>query len=109
MNLGGIKVSSIEIERTLNALDEVAETAAIAVSDHSGGPSQLVVYMVLNSEASVNLEEAKKAMQKLISEKLNPLFKIHDVVIIESLPRTASNKVMRRVLRKMFPDTSNAQ
>ncbi len=109
MNLGGIKVSSIEIERTLNALDEVAETAAIAVSDRSGGPSRLVVYMVLNSEASVNLEEAKKTMQKLISEKLNPLFKIHDVVIIESLPRTASNKVMRRVLRKMFPDTSSAQ
>jgi acetyl-CoA synthetase len=30
------------------------------------------------------------------------LFKIHDVVLVKSLPRTASNKVMRRVLRDEY-------
>ncbi len=35
-------------------------------------------------------------MQNLIREKLNPLFKIHDIVKISTLPRTASNKVMRK-------------
>ena len=107
MNLGGIKVSSIEIERTLNVLDNVVETAAIAVSDESGGPSRLVVYTVLESELSVNMDDLKKEMQILIREKLNPLFKIYEVVGIETLPRTASNKIMRRVLRKTFMDTVN--
>jgi len=105
MNLGGIKVSSIELERTLNVLEGVAETAAIAVSDHSGGPSQLVVYAVLESGVSVESEQLCKAMQSLIRDKLNPLFKIQAVVKIESLPRTASNKVMRRVLRNNFLET----
>jgi acetyl-CoA synthetase len=109
MNLGGIKVSSIEIERTLNALEDIAETAAIAVTDHSGGPSQLVIYTVLNAGAILNIEQLRKSMQKLIREKLNPLFKIHEVVEIESLPRTASNKVMRRVLRRMFLEAMSAQ
>jgi len=31
--------------------------------------------------------------------QLNPLFKVHRAVEVPSLPRTASNKVMRRVLR----------
>jgi acetyl-CoA synthetase len=30
------------------------------------------------------------------------LFKVHDVVITGALPRTASNKVMRRVLRAEY-------
>ena len=41
-------------------------------------------------------------MQRAIKRDLNPLFKIHDVVLIETLPRTASNKVMRRELRKDY-------
>jgi len=38
-------------------------------------------------------------MQDAITAELNPLFKIHDVVAVEDLPRTASQKVMRRQLR----------
>ena len=45
-------------------------------------------------------------MQDRIRSALNPLFKIHAVVIAESLPRTASNKVMRRVLRDAFQSGS---
>jgi acetyl-CoA synthetase len=41
-------------------------------------------------------------MQSEISSELNPLFKIHDVVPIEELPRTASAKVMRRELRNTY-------
>jgi acetyl-CoA synthetase len=38
-------------------------------------------------------------MQSAIKRDLNPLFKIQDLVLINALPRTASNKVMRRELR----------
>ncbi|KAG6587638.1 putative acyl-activating enzyme 17, peroxisomal, partial [Cucurbita argyrosperma subsp. sororia] len=66
MNLGGIKVSSVEIERICNSVDEsILETAAIG-------------------------------------KNLNPLFKVHRVVPYPSLPRTATNKVMRRILRQQL-------
>ena len=45
MNLGGIKISSAEIERALQSIPDLAETAAIAVS-RSDGPSLLVIYAV---------------------------------------------------------------
>ena len=102
MNLGGIKVSSAEIERTLASVEGVVETAAVAFNPPQGGPSQLVIYAVMLPDAPVQDEALKKEMQRAIAGKLNPLYKIHDVVRVDALPRTASNKVMRRVLRDEY-------
>ncbi len=99
MNLGGIKVSSAEIERVLNSIDGISETAAIAVSPEDEGPSTLVVYAVLLEGSNPDMEGLKDSLQQAVRQNLNPLFKIHDVVLVDSLPRTASNKVMRRQLR----------
>ena len=96
MNLGGIKVSSAEIERVLNTMEGVEETAAIAVPPPGGGPSLLVIYAVSDAD------DLQNAMQQVIRRDLNPLFKIHELVVADSLPRTASNKVMRRVLRQWY-------
>ncbi|UCG50708.1 MAG: AMP-binding protein [Candidatus Latescibacterota bacterium] len=102
MNLGGIKVSSSEIERTLNSVDGLFETAAIAVDPPGGGPSRLVIYLVPEPGADLKPETVKKDMQRAIATGLNPLFKIHDVRVVDTLPRTASNKVMRRALREGY-------
>ncbi|KAL3903694.1 MAG: hypothetical protein SGILL_010351 [Bacillariaceae sp.] len=102
MNIGGIKVGSVEIERACNLVDTVQETAAIGVSGPQGGPCKLVVYVVLEKgvhASSIDKAILRTTMQKSIKTHLNPLFGISDVVLVESLPRTASNKVMRRLLR----------
>jgi acetyl-CoA synthetase len=100
MNLGGIKTSSAEIERVLNTVEGVQETAAIAITPKGGGPSQLVIFAVLKTE--IDLPHLKNQMQLVIKEQLNPLFKIHDLMVVKHLPRTASNKIMRRVLREEY-------
>ncbi len=148
MNLGGIKISSVELERVCNTTAGVLETAAIAITPPEGGPSLLVVCVVrspptpppavemnaatmsmsdlLKSQntvtgkanvttppapaAAVTLPEAtdeevaelKNKMQQSIKDKLNPLFHIFKVIITDKLPRTASNKIMRRVLRDEY-------
>jgi acetyl-CoA synthetase len=104
MNLGGIKVSSAEIERVVGSLDSVAESAAIAVAPPEGGPSQLVVFAVTRGAPDIEAEELRSAMQREVRAHLNPLFKIHEAVIVDALPRTASAKVMRRSLRDRYRD-----
>ncbi|MFK5957549.1 MAG: AMP-binding protein [Lutibacter sp.] len=101
MNLGGIKVSSIQIEAILNRLEFINESAAIAVSPKNGGPSLLVVYYV---EIASNLsnENRLNEVRTGIRKQLNPLFKVTDLIKINTLPRTASNKVMRRKLRDLY-------
>jgi acetyl-CoA synthetase len=104
MNLGGIKVSSAEIERVANRVDGVLETAAIASDPAGGGPSRLVLYVVMKPGATVGADpvELRELLQRAVSSQLNPLFRVHDVRVIDALPRTASNKVMRRVLRDTY-------
>jgi acetyl-CoA synthetase len=102
MNLGGIKISSAEIERVVQGIPGVAEVAAIAVEPSGGGPSQLVVVAVPEIGEQPDVEVWREVMQQEIRAHLNPLFKIHSVRLRDALPRTASAKVMRRTLRAEY-------
>ena len=104
MNILGIKVGSVEIYRVCNLLQEIQESAAIDVINHTGGPPKLLIFVVTNNEDNPFLYkvELKSAIQKSIKEELNPLFIISDMVIYASLPRTASNKVMQRMFRYYY-------
>ncbi len=97
MNLGGIKVSAVEIEKVLNQHPAVQETAAVAVAPPDGGPEQLVIHYVAATE--MPSDTLQKELQKVLSAELNPLFRIQRLVAQPSLPRTASNKLLRRSLR----------
>ncbi|KAA0040067.1 putative acyl-activating enzyme 18, peroxisomal [Cucumis melo var. makuwa] len=105
MNLGGIKTSSVELERICDLVDEsILETAAVAVSPIQGGPEQLVILVVLSEGYRKSPQELKVKFSKAIQSNLNPLFKVGFVKIVPSFPRTASNKLLRRVLRKQMKD-----
>jgi len=99
MNLGGIKVSSVEIERVLNTVPGIRETAAVAVSPPGGGPSLLWIFAVLQENCRLEARDLESQLQQAIRTHLNPLFKIAALTAIESLPRAASHKIMRRLLR----------
>ncbi|CAJ2677435.1 unnamed protein product [Trifolium pratense] len=100
MNLGGIKTSSVEIERVCDRADEcILETAAISVAPANRGPEQLVIFVVLKNGYNSDAETLKKKFSKAIQTNLNPLFKVSIVKIVPVFPRTASNKILRRVLR----------
>jgi acetyl-CoA synthetase len=138
MNLGGIKVSSLELERAINRVPGVRESAAVACS-REGGPDSLVVFLVLDpsseessggsgSAAGALLPPAGEALttkqtltagpageaaaacerqwvatlNHAIRQQINPLFKVAEVVIVPQLPRTASNKILRRRLRDQW-------
>jgi acetyl-CoA synthetase len=101
MNLGGIKVSATQIESVINKLNFIKESAAIAVPPSDGGPSLLVVYYVENN---INSDKEGRfiKVKQIIKRKLNPLFKVSEMILIDKLPRTASGKVMRRKLRNNY-------
>jgi acetyl-CoA synthetase len=100
MNLAGIKISSAEIERVLVNLEFIKETAAIEIS-LAQGPSVLVIYATTEKN-DLDSASIKIQMQQRINQYLNPLFKIHDIVLVKELPKTMSNKIMRRTLREQY-------
>ncbi len=101
MNLGGVKISYLEIETVINKHPKIFESAAISVPEKNQGPEKLVMFYSLKkgiTEGNI----LKTEFQELISRELSPLFKIAEIVWMDSLPRTASNKLMRRELKKQF-------
>ena len=107
MNLGGIKVSSADLERAIGGVEGVAECAAVSVSPAGGGPERLVVFVAASQDAELDTGQLRDLMQAAIRTKLNPLFKVHEVIAIPVLPRTASNKVMRRSLRSSYRESGD--
>ncbi|XP_021905490.1 probable acyl-activating enzyme 17, peroxisomal [Carica papaya] len=98
-------VSSVEIERICNAVDDsILETAAIGVPPPKGGPERLVIAVVYKDSnvPAPDLNKLRMAFNSALQQKLNPLFRVSHIVPLSTLPRTASNKVMRRVLRQQF-------
>ena len=67
-------MSSAEIEQILNLEAGIQETAAIAVSPPGGGPSQLVIYVVLLENVDMERASLKTALRMAIRQHLNPLF-----------------------------------
>jgi acetyl-CoA synthetase len=105
MNLGGIKVSSADLESAIAGIAGVTESAAVSVPPNGGGPERLVVFVVPTQGAELDTDRLRELMQGAIRTKLNPLFKVHEVIVIPVLPRTASNKVMRRSLRSSYKES----
>ena len=127
MNLGGIMVSPLELERIIDGHPAVYESAAVAMQPEGEGAERLVVFVVPemgsgaaspshanaspagrgdsnadpenNPDSDPDPESLESELQALISSGLNPLFKIYRVVIVDELPHTASGKLVRRILR----------
>eukprot|EP00879_Flechtneria_rotunda_P024186 GHRR01025634.1.p1 GENE.GHRR01025634.1~~GHRR01025634.1.p1 ORF type:complete len:660 (+),score=213.05 GHRR01025634.1:617-2596(+) len=110
MNLGGIKVSAVELERVImQHVPGIAEVAAVGIPSPGGGPELLYLFVVPSkdnssagssgSASTAGKDKLLSACQVAVRSHLNPLFKVDRLIMVESLPRTASNKVMRRVLR----------
>ncbi|MGH9749555.1 MAG: AMP-binding protein [Candidatus Polarisedimenticolia bacterium] len=100
MNLGGIKVSALELERVIDRHPAVHESAAVAVQPDGEGAAALVIFAV--PKGAADRAALLKAIRVLLAKELNPLFRVHDLVLIDALPRTASNKLMRRALRAAY-------
>jgi len=101
MNLGGIKISAAEIEQCFVGMPQIVETAAIGLN-RNDNPTELVIFVVATNAKNLDLQILQQKLQQAINQKLNPLFKISAVKIVEALPRTNSNKIMRRVLREQL-------
>ena len=100
MNLGGIKVGALELERVVDENPGVYESAAVAVRPGGEGADRLVLFIV--PAGKVDRARLADDLKSRIATRLNPLFRIHDLVLIDVLPRTASNKLMRRELRSRY-------
>lgn len=94
INVGGKKVSPIEVEEHLNEIDGIEESACVGVHDDVLG-EVVKAFCVCTEE--VDFEEVKKILFKKIETYKIPAF----FEKIESLPKTQNGKLQRLALKSL--------
>jgi len=93
----GENVSATEIEGAVGTLEGVAEVAAFAVpSDIAGGEDEVMLALVPVAGASLDPAAVAAYADGVLPRYARPRY----VSVVDALPKTATGKVQRAVLRK---------
>lgn len=98
-NVAGHRLSTMEMESAVLETPGVAEVAVIGVPDPIKGEVPFI--FVRLSEQADNEEEIKKQISDAIIQNIGKIAQPKHVIITESLPKTVSGKIMRRLLKEI--------
>lgn len=90
----GEKVSPVEVENVLYSMPGIREAAVIGVPDLLEGET-IKAFVVLDSGANIDPKKIRQHCMANLESFMVP----RDVVILESLPKTDSNKISKKELR----------
>jgi len=91
----GEKVSPIEVENVLHRIAGVREAAVIGVPDEALGEA-IRAFIVLDDGATVTEQQVKRECLSRLESFMVP----RDVLFVSELPKTATAKVSKRLLRE---------
>jgi acetyl-CoA synthetase len=100
INTSGHLVSPFEVESALLELTEVAESGVVGAPD----PvlfEKIVVFVALRKGTPAT-DELRLKIRLHVASRLSTAATPQDVVIVESIPKNKSGKILRRVLRARY-------
>ena len=97
IKVSGYRLGTAEVESALVSYRDVAEAVVIGVPDELRG-SSIHAYCILNSGTEGNAELVKK-LQEHVRLEVGPIAVPAKIEFVDSLPKTRSGKIMRRVLK----------
>ncbi|MCQ2457177.1 MAG: acyl--CoA ligase [Clostridia bacterium] len=96
INIGGFKVSPVEIEDILNKYPGIKDCACVAVNEDLIGKS-ICLYIVLADPENWDEYAFSAFMRKHLEAQQTPKY----IVPINEIPRTYNGKIQRNLLREM--------
>ncbi len=97
IKVSGYRLGTAEIESALVSHPSVAEAAAIGMPHELKG-NAIYTYVILVNGVNPT-EELKLELTQHVGKEVGPIAKPQSVEFIDSLPKTRSGKIMRRVLK----------
>ncbi len=99
INVSAHRLATAEIENVLVSDDAVAEAAVVGIPHPIKGQA-IYCYVTLNQEYEPS-EPLKKSLIARIRNEISPIATPDGIQFTDSLPKTRSGKIMRRILRKI--------
>ncbi len=97
LNVAGHMLGTAEIESAAVSAFSVSEAAVVGVPDKIKG--EAVVLFATLRNGIVGDEAIKNEIRKTIAHLISPIAKPRDIYFVNSLPKTRSGKIMRRILK----------
>jgi len=97
IKVSGYRLGTAEIESALVSHSSVAEAAAIGIPHEVKG-NVIYAYVILRAGLTGNTTLAEELRQH-VSHEVGPIAKPEQIEFVDSLPKTRSGKIMRRVLK----------
>jgi acetyl-CoA synthetase len=97
LKVSGYRLGTAEVESALVSHPHVSEAAAIGLPHELKG-NAIHTYVILRDGVEGS-EELTQALVKHVSHELGPIAKPESITFVDSLPKTRSGKIMRRVLK----------
>ena len=105
INVSGHRLGTAEIESALVAHTSVAEAAVVGVPHEIKGTC---IYAYVTLKVGVVLkEELKRELRDWVRQQIGPVATLERVVWADSLPKTRSGKIMRRILSQLAVGSSD--
>lgn len=97
IKVSGYRLGTAEIESALVSHRAVAEAAAIGLPHEVKG-NAIHAYVILKADQQMN-DRLIDELREHVAHELGPIAKPEQITIVDSLPKTRSGKIMRRVLK----------
>ncbi|MDP1551470.1 MAG: acetate--CoA ligase [Methanobacteriaceae archaeon] len=97
LKIAGHRVGTSEVESAFVSHPSVVETAVIGKSDPIKG-QVIKAFLILKEGYKLNTALIEN-LQKHVRYELGPVAVVGEIVQVDSLPKTRSGKIMRRILR----------
>jgi acetyl-CoA synthetase len=97
LKLAGHRIGTAEIEAAIMSNPTVAEVAVTSKPDEVKGEA-LVLFVTLK-EGQAPSDTLKNEIAKHLRRTIGPIANPDEIYFVESMPKTRSGKIMRRVLK----------
>jgi acetyl-CoA synthetase len=99
VNVSGHRLGTAEVESILVSHPEVAEAAVVGRADDMKGQA-LVGFVTLKGDATPS-PELRQALVDLVAHEIGKFARPDGIRFADSLPKTRSGKIMRRLLKEL--------
>jgi acetyl-CoA synthetase len=97
IKVSGYRLGTAEIESALVSHHSVAEAAAIGIPHEVKG-NVIFSYVILRA-GIVGSDDLREELRQHVGHEVGPIAKPEQIKFVDSLPKTRSGKIMRRVLK----------
>jgi acetoacetyl-CoA synthetase len=101
LNRGGVRLGTGEFYGVLDDIPEIADSIVVHLEDAGGGPGQLLLFVVLADDSTLD-DDLRLKVARSLARELSPRHVPDEIVAVPAVPRTLTGKKLEAPLKRVL-------